>query len=90
LRLLREEDPSLRLWAATALAYLPCHDNLGVLESLAAEDPVAIVRCKAIFALSHQGDPGVVGFLESRLRGEEEWYVKHYLLRALRRVGWIG
>lgn len=90
LRLLGSENPALRLWASTALAYLPSSDNLEILETTARRDPVAIVRCKAIFGLSHQGDRGVIPFLESRIKGEEDWYVKHYLLRALRRLGWIG
>lgn len=89
-RLLGSNDPAIRLWVATALAYLPSKDNVEILKTMARRDPIAIVRCKAIFALSHQEDRGVIPFLESRLNGGEDWYVKHYLLRALRRLGWIG
>jgi len=89
-RLVSSTNPAVRLWAATALAYLPSKDNVEVLKSKALRDPIAIVRCKAIFALSHQGDRGVIPFLESRLKGSEDWYVKHYLFLALRRLGWIG
>jgi uncharacterized membrane protein YgdD (TMEM256/DUF423 family) len=90
LHFLHSRNPALRLWAATALAHLPSRDNVEILKTKATRDPVAIVRCKAIFALSHQGDRGVIPFLESRLKGEEDWYVKHYLLSALRRFGWAG
>ena len=90
LRLLGSNNPAVRVWAATALAYLPSEDNVEPLTRTARRDPVAIVRCKAIFALSYQGDRGVIPFLDSRIKGEEDWYVKHYLLRALRRLGWIG
>jgi len=88
--LLRKDNPALRLWAANALAYLPSLENLEILKRTAQQDPNAIVRCKAVFALSHHNDAGMIPFLESRLKGEEDWYVKHYLLRALRRLGWIG
>lgn len=90
LRLLDSNNPAVRLWAATALAYLPSKENVGRLTITGSRDPIAIVRCKAIFALSHQGERGIIHFLEGRLKGEEDWYVKHYLLRALRRIGWIG
>lgn len=90
LKLLDSTNPSLRLWAAEALAYLPSKENVDPLKTRAYRDPEPIVRCKAIFALSHQGDRAIIDFLESRLNGEEDWYVKHYLLRALRRLGWIG
>ncbi len=83
-------NPAVRLWAATALAHLPSKENVEILATVARQDPVTIVRCKAIFALSFQGDRKVVPFLESRLKGKEDWYVKHYLLRALRRFGWSG
>ncbi len=83
-------NPAVRLWAATALAHLPSGENVEILATLARHDPVTIVRCKAIFALSFQGDRRVIPFLESRLKGKEDWYVKHYLFRALRRLGWSG
>jgi len=90
LRLLDSTNPAVRLRAATALADLPSKHNIEILKKMAGQDPITIVRCKAIFALSHQGDRRMVPFLESRLKGREDWYVKHYLLRALRRFGWIG
>lgn len=88
--LLNSNKPAVRLWAATALAYLPSKDNVDILKTTARHDPIAIVRCKAISALSHQRDRRVIPFLVSRLKGAEDWYVKHYLVRALRRRGWIG
>jgi len=90
LGLLDSSNPTVRLWAATALAYLPSKGNVEILKTMAQRDPTAIVRCKAILALSHQQGRRVIPFLEARLKGEEDWYVKHYLLRALRRLGWIG
>jgi HEAT repeat protein len=89
-RLLESTNPAVRLWAATGLADLPSRENVQSLMRVARQDPVAIVRCKAIFALSHQGERRVVPFLEGRLKGEEDWYVKHYLLRGLRGLGWAG
>jgi hypothetical protein len=90
LRSLRSDNPALRLWAATALARIPSRDHVEVLKAVARQDPVPIVRCKAVLALSHQGDRKVIPFLEPRLKGREDWYVKHYLFRALRRLGWVG
>jgi hypothetical protein len=90
IEILNSNNPAVRLWAATALASLPSRNNVEPLKKIAANDPVQIVRCKAILALSHQRDRGVIPFLESRLKGQEDWYVKHYLFRALRRLGWIG
>jgi len=90
IKYLESDNPVVRLWAATALAHLPSMENVKILATVARRDPIAIVRCKAIFALSLLGDGRVVPFLESRLRGKEDWYVKHYLLRALRRLGWSG
>ncbi len=90
IRYLESDNPAVRLWAATALAHLPSMENREILATAARRDPVSIVRCKAIFALSVLGERSVVPFLESRLRGKEDWYVKHYLLRALRRLGWSG
>jgi HEAT repeat protein len=87
---LENTNPAIRLWAATGLADLPSKENIPILIELARQDPVAIVRCKAVFALSHQRDRRVVPFLEGRLKGTENWYVKHYLLRGLRRMGWTG
>jgi hypothetical protein len=89
LRLLGSNNPGVRLWAATALAYLPSKENVERLTITASRDPIAIVRCKAIFALSHQGVREVIPYLEARLKEGEDWYVKHYLLRALRRLEWI-
>ena len=88
--LLESTNPAVRLWAAAGLADLPSKENVQILMKVARQDPVAIVRCKAIFALSHQKDRRVLPFLEGRLKGEEDWYVKHYLLRGLRRMGWAG
>ena len=88
--LLSSSDPALRLRAAEALSHLPSEKNVEPLKKAVTQDPVVIVRCKAILALSHQRDRRVISFLESRLRGREAWYVKHYLFRALRRLGWIG
>jgi hypothetical protein len=90
IELLDSSNPAVRLWAATALASLPSRNNVEPLKDMAVNDPVPIVRCKAILALSHQRDRGIMSFLESRLRGQEDWYVKHYLFRALRRLGWTG
>jgi hypothetical protein len=87
---LASSNPAVRLWAATALAHLPSRNNVEVLMKIARSDPITIVRCKAIFALSHQRDMRVIPFLVSRLKGEEDWYVKHYLNRGLRRLGWTG
>ncbi len=89
-RYLGSNNPAVRVWAATALAHLPSKENVEILAVTARQDPLAIVRCKAIFALSHQGERRVIPFLESRLKGPEDWYVKHYLVRALRRLGWVG
>jgi hypothetical protein len=83
-------NPAVRLWAAEALAYLPSKQNVEMLANLARKDPIPIVRCKAILALSFQGDRRMIPILESWLRGREDWYVKHYLFRALRRLGWNG
>jgi len=88
--LLSSPDPARRLRAAEALRQLPSGKNVEPLKKAVTREPIVIVRCKAILALSHQRDRRVVSFLESRLRGSEAWYVKHYLFRALRRLGWIG
>ncbi|NIQ38747.1 MAG: hypothetical protein GTN81_09170 [Proteobacteria bacterium] len=85
---LNSANPAVRLWAAEALAYLPSKQNVEMLTNLARKDPVPIVRCKAILALSFQGERRMIPILESWLRGKEDWYVKHYLFRALRRLGW--
>jgi hypothetical protein len=90
LTLLRSTDPTLRMQAVMALGQLPSKENIEALKDMVIHEPIPIVRCKAILALSYQRDRRIVPFLESRLKGKEAWYVKHYLLRALRRLGWIG
>jgi HEAT repeat protein len=85
IRALSDEDWGVRMFAATAIGWMPDPRATALLVRL-LEDDQPFVRQFAVFALEEIGDPTVVPAIEKLLENERDTEVKKWAKEALEKL----